>query len=239
VARGRAGDPAAATEALRDCLSLTEPLGEHQLRSAALAMLGVQALRQRDTAGAEHAGRESLRSATALGDEFATACALTVLGCAATADDAQRAAILVGAADRRWRALGSAAAVAPSVALVHNEAVRLLRDQLGATRFAAATRRGIELGDEVALRFAIDGVLEDRDAPAREGADAGPLTVRELEVAELVAKGLSNKDIAEVLVISPRTAQGHVENILRKLGLTSRTQVAAWVLERSSHPTGA
>lgn len=238
VAHSRAGDPGAATEALRECLSLAEPLGEHQLRSAALVLLGVQALRHQDTAGAEHAGRESLRSTTALGDEVGTAFALSVLGCAAAADDAQGAALLIGIADRRWRALGLTAAAVPSLALVHQEAVRSLRDQLGATRFGAATRRGAELGAEAALRLAMEGVLDDSASPSGDVVDPGPLTARELEVAELVAKGLSNKDIAEVLVISPRTAQGHVENILRKLGLTSRTQVAAWVLERTTHPAG-
>jgi DNA-binding NarL/FixJ family response regulator len=53
-------------------------------------------------------------------------------------------------------------------------------------------------------------------------------------VARLVARGRSNKQIAAELVISPRTAEGHVERILTKLGFTSRAQVAAWVA--SSRP---
>jgi DNA-binding CsgD family transcriptional regulator len=60
------------------------------------------------------------------------------------------------------------------------------------------------------------------------------LTPREREVAVLVSEGLPNKDIARALVISRRTAEGHVENILSKLGLTSRAQIAAWVT-RSQH----
>ncbi|GAF49004.1 hypothetical protein RW1_065_00090 [Rhodococcus wratislaviensis NBRC 100605] len=59
-----------------------------------------------------------------------------------------------------------------------------------------------------------------------------PLTKRELQVAELVAEGLTNKAIATRLVISPRTAQGHVEYVLAKLGFTSRAQVAAWFVDR-------
>ena len=58
------------------------------------------------------------------------------------------------------------------------------------------------------------------------------MTKRELEVADLVADGLSNPDIAARLFISVRTAQGHVENILRKLGFNSRSRIAAWVTER-------
>ncbi len=51
-------------------------------------------------------------------------------------------------------------------------------------------------------------------------------------MADLVADGLSNPEIAARLFISVRTAQGHVENILRKLGFNSRSRIAAWVTER-------
>jgi DNA-binding CsgD family transcriptional regulator len=57
----------------------------------------------------------------------------------------------------------------------------------------------------------------------------GPLSQREREVADLVAKGLSNREIAAALVISERTAQNHVQHILTKLGFANRAQVAAWV----------
>ena len=55
-----------------------------------------------------------------------------------------------------------------------------------------------------------------------------PLLRRELQVAELIAQGLSNKGIAVRLMISQRTAESHVEHILAKLGHTNRAQVAAW-----------
>ena len=63
-------------------------------------------------------------------------------------------------------------------------------------------------------------------------AEAQPLTRREREVAALLARGLSNREIAEALVIGERTAEMHVSNILGKLGLASRTQVAVWAAER-------
>ena len=77
--------------------------------------------------------------------------------------------------------------------------------------------------------------------PARLAAAAGPrheagashrspspLTPREHEIVLLIAQGLSNKQIADELVISPATAARHVANILAKLGFSSRTQVASW-----------
>jgi pimeloyl-ACP methyl ester carboxylesterase/DNA-binding CsgD family transcriptional regulator len=63
-------------------------------------------------------------------------------------------------------------------------------------------------------------------------ASAEPrLTTRELEVAGLVAEGLTNQAIATRLSVAPRTAEAHVENIRRKLGVRSRAQIAAWVTE--------
>ncbi|HSS10815.1 MAG TPA: LuxR C-terminal-related transcriptional regulator, partial [Acidimicrobiales bacterium] len=63
------------------------------------------------------------------------------------------------------------------------------------------------------------------------------LTPREREVADLLAEGLSNRQIAGRLYISERTAEAHAENIRRKLGVHSRTQVASWVIDRR-HPPG-
>jgi DNA-binding NarL/FixJ family response regulator len=59
----------------------------------------------------------------------------------------------------------------------------------------------------------------------------GGLTRREREVAALIAQGKSNREIADSLVVSERTVESHVGNILFKLGFTSRAQVAAWVVE--------
>ena len=57
-----------------------------------------------------------------------------------------------------------------------------------------------------------------------------PLSARELEVARLVATGATNREIAAVLRIAPSTASAHIEHILRKLGATRRTQIAAWAV---------
>lgn len=74
-------------------------------------------------------------------------------------------------------------------------------------------------------------------APApgpRAETSAEGLTARETEVASLVARGLTNREIAARLFVSERTVETHVQNILRKLDCRSRTQVAAWVIARSS-----
>ena len=64
------------------------------------------------------------------------------------------------------------------------------------------------------------------------------LSPRELEVARLIAEGLTNPDIAKRLFIAPRTAETHVENVLKKLGFRSRAQVAAWITAQRFETAG-
>jgi DNA-binding NarL/FixJ family response regulator len=66
--------------------------------------------------------------------------------------------------------------------------------------------------------------------PAR--VDVQPLTTREFEVALLIARGLTNRQIGDELIISERTADTHVQNILGKLGIVSRAQVGGWIMAR-------
>lgn len=73
--------------------------------------------------------------------------------------------------------------------------------------------------------------LAERAAAVVEGLAAQqPLSRRELEIAALVARGSSNREIAAALVISDRTVETHVQNILAKLGVHSRTQIATWAV---------
>lgn len=71
--------------------------------------------------------------------------------------------------------------------------------------------------------------------PPGRTAGPSPLSPRELEVAALVAQGMTNAEIAETLVISTGTAANHVNHILAKLGFGSRAQIAAWMTERGLH----
>jgi pimeloyl-ACP methyl ester carboxylesterase/DNA-binding CsgD family transcriptional regulator len=88
-------------------------------------------------------------------------------------------------------------------------------------------------GDWSEVLAAVIGFLEAGQAAP------SPLTRRELQVAVLVADGLTNHAIASRLAVAPRTAETHVENIRRKLGVRSRAQIAAWVTENPpSTPAG-
>jgi DNA-binding NarL/FixJ family response regulator len=75
----------------------------------------------------------------------------------------------------------------------------------------------------------MDLAMRDGGREAEPEQDESPLTPREMEIARLVAQGMSNRAIAAALVIAQRTAEGHVEHILSKLGFSSRVQIAAWV----------
>ncbi len=69
----------------------------------------------------------------------------------------------------------------------------------------------------------------------RHAIQAGnPLTAREREIAALISGGLTNRAIAAELVLSERTVEGHVRNMLNKLHLTNRTELAAWALREAA-----
>jgi len=89
---------------------------------------------------------------------------------------------------------------------------------------AAAAREAGQLGMVPFTEWI--GQLQARLTAAPAGDS--PLSPRELEVAWLVGQGLTNKQIAQNLYVSERTAENHVQHILTKLGFSNRSQVAAW-----------
>jgi non-specific serine/threonine protein kinase len=121
-----------------------------------------------------------------------------------------------------------------------DEHIAAIRTQLGEPSFAVAWAEGqampVDQAIALAQSVAPPGLSDagDRLPPARPatGADFGRLTKREREVAALVSQGESNREIAAELIVSERTVEGHVNNILTKLGFRSRAQVAAWAVEK-------
>jgi len=104
------------------------------------------------------------------------------------------------------------------------------RSSLGADSYAAATAAGEILDLDAVVAEAVAAPVSVPATAARRRADARPhrLSARELEVASLVAQGMTNRQIGERLIITPGTAGVHVEHILDKLGFQSRVQIATW-----------
>ncbi len=76
-------------------------------------------------------------------------------------------------------------------------------------------------------------------SPSAVGNELARLSRRELEIARLVAEGLTNREIATRLFISERTVDGHLEHVREKLGVNSRAQIAAWVTRQAEAPATA
>jgi DNA-binding NarL/FixJ family response regulator len=119
---------------------------------------------------------------------------------------------------------------------------RLLKREQEARNALVAAREGIEklsqtIDDaelrEHYLQRALACLPKEKPiSPRRAAAEKyGGLTERERSVATLIAQGQSNREIADRLVVSERTVESHVANILFKLGFASRAQVAAWVVD--------
>jgi len=150
---------------------------------------------------------------------------------AASGHQYERAAVLLAAAAALWQPTATTLDSYQIFAGHHRDCEHQARQALGEAAFQAASRRGLDLPAADAVAYALQQPPENPPGkpPAPAVSDGAPLTRRELQVARLIAAGRSNKQIAAELVISQRTAEGHVERILTKLGFTSRAQVAAWV----------
>ncbi|HEY6793098.1 MAG TPA: LuxR C-terminal-related transcriptional regulator [Kineosporiaceae bacterium] len=237
------GDPDELQACYAAVLDRSEPPGEIFHRTYAHWGVGIAAWCAGDLARALQLHREALRWALDLDDRNGIAWCLEPLAWIAAAHgQLDRAATLLGAAAALWNALRTGPEAFHHLQAYHVDCDRRLRDTLGDAAFDAAMRRGSHLSTAEAVQFALDdkaGRPSPPSASTSPASDDDLLTRRERQVAMLVAEGRSNKDIAASLVISQRTAEGHVERIMMKLGFTSRAQVAAWVVSRRGDQSGA
>ncbi|RYE43536.1 MAG: tetratricopeptide repeat protein [Hyphomicrobiales bacterium] len=233
------GDTKRAIAYYEEVLAITDSRGESMQKSYTLWSMGVAVWRQGDLGRAVRLLKQGLRLSQIVDDALnATVCLEVLAWIAYRENDARRAAVLMGAAEALAHAVGSSAFVYPSLVVYHEECERMTCRVLGERMFERTRREGKALGFEKAVAYALGEQVRPASQPP---ATATHLTKRERQVADLVAKGLTNKAIANNLMISQRTAQGHVEHILTKLGFTSRAQIAAWVAEEdrqsSADPT--
>ncbi|MBP2328714.1 non-specific serine/threonine protein kinase [Kibdelosporangium banguiense] len=212
--------------------ALCERHGEQWARAFTLGGLALAEWRRGEVAQASTHTREGVRVMHTFHDTFGTVLFIEQLAwIVGAAGEGERAAVLLGAAGTIWPLVSGQPLLGSPPYLAAREACeQQARRALGDHAFQAAFRRGADLDLEQAVAYALGEKPEPAPTALAETCTSGtPLTKREQQVAELVAEGLSNKDIAARLVIAQRTAEGHVERILAKLGFTKRTQLAAWI----------
>ncbi len=191
-----------------------------------LRNFGMVGMMTGDASAAKSGFVEALQVARLFDNRLAEYYGLACLGWqAANAGQARNAARLLGAAD--VLAMQTGARILGPAAELLDKAKESAMAALGISVFEAEFSVGKQLSREAALQLA----LGESDGIGTQPADAaaGPLAKRELEVGRLVAEGLSNKQIGARLFISDRTVAAHVSNIMNKLGLNSRAQIAVWM----------
>jgi len=224
------GQPEQAINCLEEAIRIARTHGESASRGRSSWTLGLVVWREGDRDRAVVLLREGLELARRSDDPTGATWCLEVLAwIAASESHFRRAAVLMAAAAALRRQVGTSVVQIPNLTGSHDECEHITRQGLGSRAFSAANREGDAMSFESAVSFALE---ESSATPARVVAPT-VLTKREQQVADLVARGLTNREIAAQLVISPRTAQGHVEHVLAKLGFTSRAQIAAWVVEQT------
>ncbi|MFC8042862.1 ATP-binding protein [Nocardia sp. NPDC057353] len=214
----------------------TTAVGEHWFHSYAIYGLGLVALRGGDWSAAREHALRGLRIQRRFGDVLGTTLLAELLGWAlaglsaaaaresgaAARDSAATAAVLLGATSASWGSIGQQLYGSESWIALRERAIETARGRVGEQAFERAGVKGSAMSLTELLEF---GAAEPAPAPA--AAERDRLTPREREVAAWVAEGLTNRQIAEKLVLSTRTVEGHVEHLLRKLGLRRRVELAA------------
>jgi len=153
---------------------------------------------------------------------------------------------LLGAATGYGRCLVASAATWHATQLEFEQTAQMLREKLGLEEFEKEMAAGAGMALDEAVVYALNLPTAQgtfllsqsmaslsMDSLTMDSPFAGSLTGREREVAALVGQGKTNRGIASELVLSTRTVEKHVANILSKLGLTSRAQIVRWAMEHN------
>lgn len=219
-----AGDMARARACFRECWSTCRQHDERWTRSWALWGLGRSRWAQGRLGQATACLQEALRlkqGTDRLGIPF---CVEVLAWVAAAERHPRRAATLLGASTALWQPIGTPLFGFEDLLESREWCEASARRALGDRTFTKALRQGARLSFDEIMDFALGEQDNEADSQA-----ATPLTPREHEIAELVAAGHTNRDIAARLAIAPRTVESHVEHILSKLGFASRARIAAWI----------
>ena len=220
------GDMDRASAMSSEGVRLSREAGDLFQLETMLRLLGMVAMMAGDLDASKLRSVEALRIAQQIDHRIAQYYSLATLGWhAASSGQPRLGAQLLGAAETV--ATGAGAIIyGPSVPLLA-AAKESAVAALGASKFEAEFKTGKRLSREAALRLALG--QSDQAEVATESIEAGPLAKREIEVARLVAEGLSNKQIGARLFISDPTVATHIRNIMNKLGVNSRAQIAGWI----------
>jgi predicted ATPase/DNA-binding SARP family transcriptional activator/DNA-binding CsgD family transcriptional regulator len=231
------GDLEGATALNQEAADLFRAQGRGGGLQYVLDNLGWAALLQGNHERAETVHEECLMLCQELGDRTIVAESLEGLGCVAGAKgDPERAARLFGTAEALREAVGYQQE--PRQRALRAPYLEAARSQLTEAAWEKAFMEGRTMGLEEAVEYALSKEEEPAvpsspvlEQEASASTQSSKLTRREREVAALVSRGLTNRQIASELFISERTVDHHVEKILKKLKLPSREQVASRLAE--------
>jgi predicted ATPase/DNA-binding CsgD family transcriptional regulator len=221
-----------AVQLCEECLRHCDETGEQWARGTALWVRGATRWLSGDIAAAIADALSCLRIKETVNDLHTIAMSFDLLSvCRVATAEFELAAVLHGAGDALWTLLNAPVLMGPGYAEIRQGAADTARAALGEERFDELLSRGLAMHLDDALAMAkgetpADVVLGGESA----GSAAKQLTRREKEIAALVAAGLGNREIAARLFLSKRTVDSHMEHIFTKLGFSSRTQLASWVL---------
>jgi predicted ATPase/DNA-binding CsgD family transcriptional regulator len=228
------GDYEATERKMQASINTCREHGDTYILAQNLFWLGLAATKRGDLPAAEKALLEAITLKRCFDDRgTATMISIELLAAPALASgDPIRAARLQGAGAglRRRQRLELHAIGVPLV----TQTAEGIRTLIGDTAYTVEFDTGAAMEHEEAVTYALGertGVRPEKDRARLKGVVLG---TREEEVGLLIAQGLSNKDIAARLFLSVRTVETHVHNVLNKLGVNSRTQIAVWFSEH--HP---